>query len=94
MNKKMQAYWAKHDQWIKERDEVLLSLDINKYKAFYEKWRKEGVYDMPLPDNEMILQIAMRQGLLALKNVPEGKIIEAQLWLIDHGCNPHPWSKK
>jgi hypothetical protein len=48
---------------------------------------------MPLPDNDMVVEISMRQSLLALPNLPEGKMIEAQLWLIDHGCDPHPWKK-
>jgi hypothetical protein len=93
MTDRMKKYWDKHDQWIKERDEVLLSLDLKKYKAFYRKWQKEGVYTMPLPDNDMVVEISMRQSLLALPNLPEGKMIEAQLWLIDHGCDPHPWKK-
>lgn len=93
MNDRVKKYRDKHDQWIKEREEALLSLDLKKYKAFYKKWLKEGIYTIPLPDNDMIIEISMRQALLGMEDISEGKMIEAQLWLIAHGCDPHPWKK-
>ena len=80
-------------QWIKERDEAVLSLDLKKFKAFIKKWHDLGLYAMPIPDNDMILSITMHQMVLGLADAPESKVIEAQLWLIDHGCNPHPWGR-
>ena len=90
-NEKMMKYRDKMKEWRKERDEVILSQDIRKFKEFHRKWYKEGVYDKMLPDNDMIIEISLRQALLGLDNIPEGKMIEAQLWLIEHGCSPYPW---
>ena len=91
MNKKMQAYWAKHDQWIKERDEVILSFDAEKFKEHYKKWYKEGVYAFPLPTDDFIIAASMRQAVLGLKDPPKDKAEEARKWLADHGMNPDPW---
>lgn len=81
----------KHAQWIKERNDAVLSMDLKKFKAFIKKWQAEGLYTMPVPDNDMILSITMHQMVLAIEDAPEGKKILARLWLIDHGCNPYPW---
>ena len=31
-------------EWVKERDSVVLTHDIQKFKEFYEKWKRRGIY--------------------------------------------------
>ena len=71
-------------EWLKERDEVTLSLDIDKFKAFYRKWQKKGVYDMELPSDEVI-EISMRKCICAMANPPADKLAEARAWLSERG---------
>ena len=71
-------------QWLKERDEVVLSLDVERFKEFYQKWAKRGVYDMQLPSGEVI-EISMRMAICGMANPPKRKLKEAQVWLIERG---------
>ena len=71
-------------EWLKERDEVTLSLDIDKFKAFYRKWQKKGVYDMELPSDE-IIEISMRKCICAMAKPPVDKLAEARAWLSERG---------
>ena len=71
-------------EWLKERDEVTLSLNIDKFKAFYRKWQKKGVYDLELPSDEVI-EISMRKCVCAMANPPKDKLAEARAWLSERG---------
>lgn len=71
-------------EWLKERDEVTLSLDIDKFKAFYRKWQKKGIYDMELPSDEVI-EISMRKCVCAMAKPPADKLAEARAWLSERG---------
>lgn len=93
MNKKMQAYWAEHEEWIKERDEAVLTFDLSKFKAFYRKWQRKGIYTKPLPVDDLVVNIAIRQMALAIKDAPKDKVKEAKQWLVEHGCSADPWAK-
>lgn len=70
--------------WIHERDEAACSFDIEKYKAFYAKYAKMGVYDIPLPSDK-ILEITLRKMVLAMANPPADKYAEACEWLTARG---------
>ena len=91
MNDKMQIYWAKQSEWMKERDEAALSFDVNKFKKFYIKWRVEGIYTRPLPEDDFVIEIAMRQMVLGMANPPKDKVAEAKAWLKAHGFSTNPW---
>ena len=71
-------------QWLKERDEAVLSLDIDKFKAFYLKWQKSMYENRPLPSDE-ICEISMRKCVCALANPPADKLAEARAWLSARG---------
>ena len=78
-----------HKQWLKERDEAVYTFDVEKFKAFYRKWVKRGVYeDKPLPSDE-VLEITMRKMVCALANPREDKLAEARAWLSKRGCSWH-----
>ena len=71
-------------QWLKERDEVLYTFDIEKFKAFYRKWEKRGLYTEPLPSDEVI-EVSMRKCVCGLANPREDKLAEARAWLSERG---------
>ena len=74
-----------HQQWLKERDEAIYSFDIEKFKAFYRKWQKRGIYDdTPLP-SDAVIEISMRKMCCGLANPREDKLAEARAWLSERG---------
>ena len=77
-------------QWLKERDEAILSLDLNKYKAFYLKWKKNGFYDAPLPNDEVV-EISMYKCVCSLANPPKDKLEKAKAWLKERGYSCGIW---
>lgn len=72
-------------EWVKERDEVTLSYDVERFRAFYEKWKALGVYELDLPDNDFVVEVAMRNmvGMMA-SATPEQKE-DAKQWLLERG---------
>lgn len=79
------------DEWLDERDIAALSLDVGKFRKFYKKWRKLGIYPVDLPDDDYVIEIMMRQMILALLNPPEKAAEDARKWLKERGLNPNPW---
>lgn len=71
-------------RWLEERDAAALSFDVEKFKAFYRKWQDRGVYDMPLPSDE-VLEITLRKMVLMMAKAPKEKVEEAQEWLRERG---------
>ena len=76
------------EQWVKERDEAALSFDVETFRTFYEKWKRRGFYAIKLPDNDYVIEIAIRKMILGIANPPEDKKQEAIDWLIAHDCDP------
>lgn len=71
-------------QWVKERDEATLSFDVDKFKAFFEKWKKLGVYDGDLPPDEVI-EVSIRKMVIYMAHPPKDKLEEAKEWLQARG---------
>jgi len=80
--------------WRKERDEAALSFDVETFRRFYEKWHRRGFYDIPLPADDRVIEIAIREMVLGLANPPEDKKKEARDWLEANGYDPDPWKEK
>lgn len=74
-----------HYDWLKERDEVVKTYDINKFKDFYYKWTVMGLYDSPLP-SDRVIEISMRKMVYNMLSATEDEKAEAKKWLIEHGC--------
>lgn len=76
-------------QYVKERDDAVLSLDLDKFKAFAKKWIDKGLLP-PLmglaPDD--VLTATMFKIILGLEDAPEDKVEAAKTWLIDNGYRP------
>ena len=78
----------KNKEWIKifveERDAVVQTFDIDKFKEFYAKWKARGIYNFDLPRDE-IIEISLRKMAYHSTNIPENIRKEAEKWLLDRG---------
>ena len=74
------------EEWISERDEAAKSLDTKKFRAFFSKWQRRGVYsqNMSLPNDEVIL-ISLHKMVCNMQSASEQEKQESALWLLDHG---------
>lgn len=77
-------------QWLKERDEALYTFDVEKFKRFYRKWSKKGIYTKPLPPDE-IIEICMRKCVCAIANPRQDKLAQARAWLSERGYHWTAW---
>ena len=74
-----------HEQWLKERDEAIISCNVATFKKFHHKWAKRGVYRQEeLPPNEVI-KIALHKMVLALSTATFEQKQAAADWLLDRG---------
>lgn len=78
-------------EFVKERDEAILSFDLNVFKSFYFKWKARGFYDIDLPKDEHIIEISMRKMVFGMKNPPKWAVKEAASWLIERGYDLEPY---
>lgn len=74
--------WEK--EFLRERDEAIRTLDVEKFKAFYTKWKERGFYYLPLP-RDAIIEISMRKMLYNIKSATEQEKEEAKNWLHERG---------
>ena len=72
-------------EWVKERDSVVLTHDIQKFKEFYGKWKRRGIYILSLPENDLVVRASMEKAILMMKNPPEKDKQQAVEWLVSHG---------
>ena len=71
--------------WRRERDEAAKSYDVEKFKKFYYKWHKRGIYDsITLPSDE-VLEVIMRKMVYNMASATEEEKAEAKKWLEEHG---------
>jgi hypothetical protein len=78
-------------QWLKERDEVLKTHDVNMFKEFVIKWRKRGFYDdTPFPSDE-VLEASMRKMICNIPTMSQKEKKEAEEWLTSRGYTPEIW---
>lgn len=70
--------------WEAELYEVLKTLDVERFKAFYTKWKARGFYKMPLPTNDYVIELSMRKMLYHWDEATEEQKAAAEKWLIEH----------
>lgn len=75
-----------HYEWMIERDSVVKTYDIEKFKNFYNKWRLKGVYRLDLPSDEVI-EVSMRKMVYHMASSTKAEKEEAEQWLIEHGSS-------
>ena len=73
------------NQWLRERNEVLRSMDIDRYKAFYIKWLKRGVYSEPMPKSDTVVMASLCKAILMWQGSDESLRQRATTWLLLHG---------
>lgn len=78
-------YREKLNQFHNELDDVVLSLDVTRFREFYKKWHDLGIYDAITLPNDDILEITMRKMLVNMTDVPKDKYDEAKSWLLERG---------
>lgn len=71
-------------EWILERNVVIRSLDVEKFKAFWKKWSARGFYRNGLPDDEVI-EISLCKMLYNLESATEEEKNKAKEWLESRG---------
>ena len=71
-------------KWQKERNEAVASLDVETFKAFYEKWKRKGFYAARLPRDE-VLEISIRKMAIAIEDMDEEVKAKARKWLSERG---------
>ena len=74
-------------EWIKERDEVAKTYDVDLFKAFYAKWQARGLYNMKLPPDKVI-EVSLRKMVCNMASATEEEKQEAEKWLLEHGSSP------
>lgn len=73
------------DQWKRERDEAVMSLDVEKFKAFCLKWQEKGAYaKKPLPPDN-IVEITLYKMACEITTIPEEIALKAATWLVERG---------
>lgn len=73
-------------EWILERNVVIRSLDVEKFKAFWKKWSARGFYRNGLPDDEVI-EISLYKMLYNLESATEEEKNKAKEWLESRGLD-------
>lgn len=68
--------------FIKERDEVLLSLDRDKIEAYLRK------YQVPVPQDDEVFWRGVHKAICAIKSAPESAKKASKEWLREHGSGP------
>lgn len=72
------------DVWKKERDEVVKTYNLEKFREFYEKWSKKGLYNIELPPDP-VLEIALRKMVLQMESATDQEKEDAKWWLSRRG---------
>lgn len=70
-------------EWLQERDEAVSSLNLEKFKTFYNKWRDKGIYKLSLPSDD-VTEIALHTIALEIPSISEEVKEKAYKWLMEN----------
>jgi len=73
------------NKWNEELDAILLSHDVEAFKTFYQKWMVRGIYNIPIPNSDVVIRAAMEKALFNRSTMPEAEKRKAETWLVSHG---------
>lgn len=62
-----------------DRDKAVMSLDVEKFKAFCKRWGN------PIPPTDKVIEITMRKMACHITSLPDDFRAEAKKWLDDRG---------
>ena len=69
------------DQWQKDFHEVVESLDVEKYKAFYRMYQDDVYGGRPMPKSDKVIMAAMCKVALEITTISEVTKKKADEWL-------------
>lgn len=75
------------EQFVKERDEAVLTLNPKMFRVFYLRWMNKGVYTQELPDDDSMIEIAMRKCICCIASATEEQKADASAWLHERGLS-------
>lgn len=79
------------DQWQKDFHEVVESLDVEKYKAFYRMYQDNVYGGRPMPKSDTVIMAAMCKVALALTTISEATKKKADEWLEANNFSKGIW---
>ena len=75
-------------QFIKERDESLLSLNKQKITKFLNK------YGVPIPKDEVVFWAGVHKAIWNLNSANADQKLNSMMWLTEHGFSPDIYGGK
>lgn len=69
------------EQWQKDFHEVVESLDVEKYKAFYRMYQDDVYGGRPMPKSDKVIMASMCKVALTLTTISEATKKKADEWL-------------
>lgn len=79
------------DQWQKDFHEVVESLDVEKYKAFYRMYQDDVYGGRPIPKSDKVIMASMCKVALALTTISEATKKKADEWLEANNFSKGIW---
>ena len=79
------------DQWQKDFHEVVESLDVEKYKAFYRIYQDNVYGGRPMPKSDKVIMASMCKVALALTTISERTKEGADEWLEANNFSKGIW---
>ena len=79
------------DQWQKDFHEVVESLDVEKYKAFYRMYQDDVYGGRPMPKSDKVIMASMCKVALALTTISEATKKKADEWLEANNFSKGIW---
>lgn len=69
-------------QWVKERNEALFSLDRARIEAFF------GNDELDVPTDDIVFWAGVYKAICAITSAPPELTRKAKTWLLAHGMSP------
>lgn len=79
------------EQWQKDFHEVVESLDVEKYKAFYRMYQDDVYGGRPMPKSDKVIMASMCKVALALTTISERTKERADEWLESNNFTKGIW---
>lgn len=70
------------EEFLQDRREMLLALDVAKMRAYMEK------YGEPAPDSDEVCMIAMHKARIEAGDIPFNEKMKSRFWLQQRGYKP------
>lgn len=79
------------EQWQKDFHEVVESLDVEKYKAFYRMYQDNVYGGRPMPKSDKVIMAAMCKVALEITTISEATKKKADEWLESNNFSKGIW---